>query len=177
MGISFEALPSLRSTGPLHENFSATGGSTHSEGFAVRFHSDVSGSWVGNFQPGLSGISTVCMHPNGIHVLVIVGGDGYVIDVDEKCAVDTFGGMISHILEVPDSVDLIFAEEVWLERYGVNGTIWRSERISWDGFRAMRIENGRVSGEAYTPLGDSWMGFAARLSDGAVEGGSFVENS
>ena len=176
MAISFEALASLPTAGPLHENFSSSRCGMHSEGFVVRFHSDITGTWVGNFQRGPSGISDVRLHPNGTHVIVVAGGDGYVIDVETKRALSTFGGMISHILPIPGTSDLIFAEEVWLERFGVNGTVWQSERISWDGFRAVKIEAGWVSGEAYTPLGDRWTRFSVRLSNGSVEGGSCNES-
>ena len=168
-GISFEALADFSATESLPEHFSLYDAGMDGEGFLVRFHSEPSGTWIGSFQCGLSGLSTVRMHPNGKHALVIAGGNGYVIEVETKQAIERFGGMILEVLPIPDGSDLIFAEQVRLERFGPNGVVWRSERLSWDGFRAMRIEEDVVFGESYTPLGDSWTSFTVKLSDGSVD--------
>ena len=64
----WEVLEGLPVYGPMAVPFSATGQGTHREGLVVRF-SPVTGTWVGNFQRGLTSLDDVCAHPDGRHVV------------------------------------------------------------------------------------------------------------
>ena len=67
----YEILPSLPSTGPMHEQFSATGMGMHSEGFVVRLHPSTGESWGGNLQGGLGGCEGVFHEPGSDQLIVV----------------------------------------------------------------------------------------------------------
>jgi len=72
----WEVLDGLPAYGPMSEPFSTTGQGMHREGLVDRFFPPT-GSWVGNFQRGLSSLDEVFAHPDGRHVVVVAGGTGY----------------------------------------------------------------------------------------------------
>lgn len=169
----FEVLPGLPPYGDWPEAFTATGQGRHREGYVVRFESDGAASWVGNFQPGLSSLDTVLQHPNGRELLVIVGGQGYVVDPSNRAKREYFGAQIEMALEVPELNSVVFGNGLWFESLGPEGWRWRSERISWDGMRDLRREGLRLIGEAWSPLEDSWLPFELDLQSGGFSGGSY----
>src|SRR4051794_19170072 len=98
----FEVLPGLPAYGPSAEPFTATGQGAHREGFVVRFTSPDGGSWVGNFQRGLSRYDDLQAHPDGRNVLVVAGGQGYVVDPADRARRDYFGAQIDTALRRDD---------------------------------------------------------------------------
>jgi hypothetical protein len=52
-----------------------------------------------------------------------------------------------------------------------------TERISWDGIRALSISRGSVTGEAYDLIKNTWMPFQVDLASGRISGGSYPEYS
>jgi hypothetical protein len=148
---SFRILPGLPGTGPWPEQFSSGGGSTHREGFVVEFFPPMQPSWVGNFQNGMGGCSAVFSFPSGGPVAVVAGGEGYLVAPVGRRLLRTFGGSISSALTVPEADLLIFANDTELEAWDANFMHWRTRRISWDGIRELRVENGSIKGLAYSP--------------------------
>ncbi|WP_146588924.1 hypothetical protein [Posidoniimonas polymericola] len=173
MEARYEILPGLPSTGPMPEQFSATGMGKHSEGFVVRFHSSAGDPWVGNFQGGLGECEGVYREPGLRHLIVVSAGQAYVVDPEERALVRTFGGGICHVLPVPDLELLVFDNGIWLEGMGASGLAWKTRRLSWDGFRELRVAGSSLFGEAYTPMGDSWHEFEVDLETGEAVGGSY----
>jgi hypothetical protein len=57
---------------------------------------------------------------------------------------------------------------------GRDGLLWATQRISWDGFRNIRLGHEIVEGEAWSPLDDRWSPFRVNLADGSVVGGSYT---
>jgi hypothetical protein len=166
----WEVLPGLPATGPLAEPFSATGLGTHSEGLVVRFVPELESPWTGNFQPGLGGASGVFNHPNGRDIIVVSMGQAYIVDPQSRKLVAAFGGSLSFVLSVPELSMLVFADGVAFETIGPSGPMWRSVRVSWDGFRAFERRELSLHGEAYSPLDDQWHPFVLDLRSGSVEG-------
>ncbi|TWT74503.1 hypothetical protein Pla123a_33260 [Posidoniimonas polymericola] len=56
---------------------------------------------------------------------------------------------------------------------GASGLAWKTRRLSWDGFRELRVAGSSLFGEAYTPMGDSWHEFEVDLETGEAVGGSY----
>jgi len=170
----WEILPGLPVYGPMAEPFSSTGQGTHREGLVVSF-CPPTGSWVGNFQRGLSSLDEVFAHPNGRHVVVVAGGTAYVVDSDRHSLVEHFGGQIEQILIVPANGLVLLGNGLWFEALGPAGTAWRSRRISWDGMRKVSLSGTVVRGEAYAPEGSdgTWHPFELDVMTGAVSGGSY----
>jgi hypothetical protein len=160
-------VPGLPGEGPWPEQFTHDDMPTHSEGLAVRFDQDDGSHWIGNFQPGISEVSTVRVHPNGSDALVIARGQGYVVAVTERRLLDTFGGYITAILEVPGENVVVFADsDVAFEAISVAGELWRTKRISYDGFRNLRIAGDQILGEAWSPVDDRWFLFTVDIRTG-----------
>ncbi len=99
----FRVLPGLPATGDWPEQFSATGRGTHREGFVVEFLPEKRPPWIGNFQPGLTPYHVVLPLPNGTSLIVIAGGQAYVIDPDERRLLTTVGGQIDAALAAPEA--------------------------------------------------------------------------
>ncbi len=170
----FEILPGLPGTGPLPEQFSPTGKGLHREGLVVRFLPELTTTWVGNFQRGLTSFDSVLDHPNETDVVVVAGGRGYIIRPETKQAVESFGAMINAVFKVPELKLLVFECVVDFECYGKGGKLWRSRRISWDGMRNLRVDGTKLYGEAWSPLEGIWKEFELDIPSGECTGGSYV---
>jgi hypothetical protein len=129
----FRVLPGLPATGPWPEQFNAGGGGTHREGFVVEFAPEGKPTWVGNFQPGMTGYNAVLPHLDGTSLIVIAGGQAYVIDPEERRLLSAFGGSLNLALAVPQENLFVMGNGIWLEGWDNRGMRWRSRRISWDG--------------------------------------------
>ena len=139
---------------------------------SVEFDSGAGGaSWVGNFQRGNTSLDAALAIPGSSRVLVIAGGEAYEVEPSSRSCVRMFGGSIEELLEHDGR--LVLSNGIWLEAFGAEGFIWRSRRISWDGFRNLRVEEGEVLGEAWNPFEDECVPFAVDLSTGEVRGGSY----
>jgi hypothetical protein len=169
----FEVLTGLPPYGPTAEPFSAAGGGTHREGYVVRFTDSDGGRWVGNFQRGLGGIHAVYEHPDERRVIVISGGQGYVVDPDDRTQREYLGGQIEDVLLVPGRGVLV-GNGLWFVLVGPGGTLWTSGRISWDGMRRLRVDGLSLNGESWDPLTESWIPFELDISTGHPTGGSFA---
>ena len=174
--LNWEILDGLPVYGPPAEAFSATGLGKHREGLVVRIHAS-SGSWVGNFQRGMSSCDRVLEHPDGRHVLVIAGGTAYVVDPEHRQLVGHFGAQIVYVFPLPGEAILLLGNDLWFEAIGSEGLRWRSRRISWDGLRHVVLDGNQLRGEAYAPEGPegAWYPFQLDVLTGTVTGGSYYE--
>ncbi|MBS0193226.1 MAG: hypothetical protein JSR34_03205 [Proteobacteria bacterium] len=170
---SFEALSGLPPYGPLALSFSATGMGSHSEGFVVRFIPASGETWIGNFNPGLSSLSTVVCHPNEAHIIVVAGGTGYVVDPISRQVLSNFGGQITLAQELSAHQAVLFGNGLWFELLGRDGFAWRSNRVSWDGMKDIAITEQHIIGKAWC-FDDTWHEFKVSLASGAAEGGAYV---
>jgi hypothetical protein len=170
---SFERLPGLPPTGPPPEQFSPDGRGHHREGLAVRVTPATGDPWVGNFQRVGTSFDGVFLHPDGNHLLVIAGGQGYVVNPSSRVASTIGQGAIAGVHEIHDSRLLILdLQGLAFEALGPEGTRWRSKRLSWDGFKNVVVSRDAITGEGC--LGDFWAEFTLDLHTGAATGGADV---
>jgi hypothetical protein len=169
----FEILAGLPGEGPLPEYFGATESGRFREGFVVRFFPVEGEAWVGNFEPGLTGLNEVIETSATGPITVIAGGQGYDLDSDRRACVRKFGGSIEVTLYVPEIEAVVVGEGIELEAIGAAGTIWKSPRLSWDGMRSLSKAGTTLTGEAYDPMTDEWKGFVVDLRTGEAVGGSY----
>lgn len=127
--------------------------------------------WTGNFERGATSFDFVGHQPGSGYVIVIAGGSGYVVDPETRLCIRTFGTAIDGVWELEDG-SLLTSNGLWLELLDGSGIRWQTRCISWDGFRSIRIQSGRVTGEAWNPVDDTWDPFAVSLETGEAEGGS-----
>ncbi len=170
----WKILDGLPPYGSMAEPFSEMGQGAHREGLVVKFYPPT-GSWVGNFQRGVSSLDEVFIHPDGQHVVVVAGGTVYVIDVEDHQLITHYGGDIEQIILVPANGLVLLGDGIRFEAFDSTGTVWRSRRISWDGMRNVSLTGTIVRGEAYAPWGPHgmWYPFEVDALTGAVSGGSY----
>ncbi len=170
----FKILEGLPATGDLPIQFSSTGMGMHSEGLVAEFWSESSNeSWIGNFQRGNNLFDHAVQHPNLVDVLVIAGGEAYVVNPGGRTLQETFGGTFETIIAVPDQSLFILGTSVDFEALGSKGRARRSARIALDGITSMKLENGMLTGEAYT-LEDQWIPFTLDVASGEFTGGANI---
>jgi hypothetical protein len=174
MDFALEALTGLPTYGPPATSFSPAGKELHSEGLVVRFTASDGASWVGNFQRGGCYYDRIDHHPNEKDVLIIAGGQGYVVDPANRRLVALLGGGIVDLFGHPLQRAVVLNQQnLSFAAVGLTGNIWHSRRISWDGFRSVKIVGTKLSGEAWSPHNDEWRPFVLDLETGAVDGGSY----
>ena len=170
MTARFQVLPGLPPYGPLPKHFPSSSG-RYREGLVLEFQGE-NDVWIGNFISGATGFSSVFDHFDGRSVIVIAGGQGYLVDVAAQDVTSTFGGDLTGIVDSGTHL-FVFSTFTTLAAYGSTGLKWRIRRLSWDGFRSFRVNNGIVHGEAWTPCGDHWIEFSVDLSTGEATGGAY----
>jgi hypothetical protein len=171
MPTRLEGLAGLPPHVPSLVQFSAGGSGTHREGFVVQF-GDGAGVWVGNFQRGVTGFDLALVHPDGESVIVVAGGQGYVIDPSSRQLTETFGVDVTGMIQ-SGAEQLVFSRFTDLEAFGRDGARWRTRRLSWDGLRSVRVEDGDLVGEGWTFAGDQWIAFRVDLDSGTAIGGAY----
>ena len=158
--------------GPLPTAFPAEWGRLGREGNVVKFETQL-GTWVGNFKPGLGGVTRAGVNPNGRQAVVIAAGDLWVVNPDTRDG-EFLLPAIDAALEVREPDGWIFSRQgLALAQFGPEGIIWHTRRLSWDGFNQLSIGHGEVKGLAWSPLDDKWYPFRVDLGTGKSTGGSF----
>ena len=174
--MKFEVLPGLPAVGPYPDQFAPEGRPTHSEGFVVRFILGDGSSWVGNFQRCLSRFDVVVPHPNEVDLLVIAGGQAYVIDATSRKRKNVFGGAIvgAHVV-AERSLVILNHQNIAFEAIGVAGRAWESPRLSWDGFKEVLVDSEKIRGLAWK-WDDTWHKFEIDVATGRSLGGSIQQD-
>ncbi len=86
---------------------------------------------------------------------------------------EAFGGCLQVVQEVPEAPMLLFGDPVLFEAIGPSGRVWRSVRISFDGFRRLTRRDLKLYGEAYSAVGRGWHPFVLDLASGTVDGAAY----
>lgn len=165
-------LPGLPGDGEFPRQFSATGQGMHREGYVVEFTPSGDPSWVGNFQPGGGILTGIFEFLESQSVLVVARGQGYLVDAQTGALLGQYESDIAIALPITAGVLVGTSTDFSAYRGGIR--VWRTRRISWDGFRNLSIKTDNVLGEAWC-FDDSWHKFKIELANGEVEGGSYYE--
>ena len=172
--MSFRVLQGLPAYGDTAQTFPAAFGRLGSQGFVVEFAPSDAATWVGNFRPGLSLFSGAYSHPDGKHVFVVAGGSGYVVDPLTRHMDLEVGGAIVGVWELMNPRSLLLNHQgLFLERIGPLGRLWCTRRLSWDGFRDLKVGTDSVTGLGWG-LGDAWLPFTVDLRTGHSDGGAYT---
>ena len=108
--------------------------------------------------------------------MVIAGGLAYVMAGDNEKPTTTFGLTIESAIRIGDE-RIIALESHYLMEVSATGVLWGSPRISWDGIRDVKIENGLLTGMSFDPMDSSneWVPFSINLATKEVVGGSYAK--
>jgi len=174
----YEILDYLPAYGDMYISISDNNESFYSEGFVVRFYKSNGKSWIANFKLGGTHLKAVFDFPEHNKIIVIAGGLGYIMNPESEKPVSFFGYAIDDILQT-ENKSLVCADGIsFLIIDNTTGEIWRSERISWDGFRNLKYNNNIISGQSYDPTNSnqSWSDFTFNILTKEVIGGSYTES-
>jgi hypothetical protein len=171
----FEILPGLPPNGPLAEAFPRMWGQGGREGYVVEIRPDGNATWIGNFRPGALAFSGAYRHPNGHDLLVVSGGQGYIVDPGTRESRDEIGGgAIERVWVLARGASLLLQHQgLFFELLGPRGTVWHTRRLSWDGFKNVALSQGRLAGQGWDAISGEWRDFAVDLDAGASQGGGY----
>jgi hypothetical protein len=172
----YESLDGLPPYGPMYVSVTAESDEPFfSEGFVLRLFKSDGTSWVANFRPGWTKYSKVFDFPTHRTVVVIAGGQGYIMSPDDEKPKHTFGLTLTDVLQT-DNGSLVCANNtdiIFLDNS--TGQLWRSERISWDGIKEMKISGDILYGKSYDPTNSiqEWSDFSINLTTKEITGGTW----
>jgi hypothetical protein len=149
-----------------------------SEGYVVKFYKDDGSTWIANFPQGLSSLSFVKEIPNNNSILVVAGGDGYLMNPNHTKPIQEFNYFADEMVERDDGRLILasLAEIIFLDE---NANIeWETRRISWDGIKDLKLNGNILTGYAYD-IGkydennddNAWVKFTIDLDTKEIEGG------
>jgi hypothetical protein len=108
-----------------------------------------------------------------MRVLVIANGALYEVDPEHPEPIAESACCVTGIWPIQSMKAILFARDhISLMLWTARGREWDTGRLSWDGFRKVRIEGDRVEGEAWSAPGDSWPPFQVNLQTGEYSGGA-----
>lgn len=170
----YEILDGLPTYGPMYIPISGDGIPFYHQGFVVRFFKSDGTNWVANFKTGRTKYSIAFEIPATGKIVVIAGGQGYIMTPDLQKPLQTFGYAITEVLTTYDK-RFVAADNTDLEIINSDATIWRSERISWDGIKDLVVNDKIVSGLSFDPMyySDEWVNFSINLDTKEIIGGSY----
>lgn len=170
----YEILDGLPPYGTMYIPIAEDGMEFYYEGYVVRLFRSDGTTWVANFKTGETNYSSVFEIPKTDIIVVIANGQGYTMTPDLQKPVDIFGHAITQVISTNDG-RLIAADITNLVIINSDATIWRSERISWDGIKDLTLLDNIISGLAYDPMhvSDEWINFSFNLDTNEFIGGGY----
>ena len=102
-------------------------------------------------------------------------GQCYIVNPETREA-DPLKLIIIDLIEVPTLNLLLLQDPHSFTALSRAGILWETRRISWDGFRKLRIDVEHLLGEAFIPYGDPWRPFNLDLISGEVVGGDYLKD-
>jgi hypothetical protein len=114
--------------------------------------------------------------PNRHDAVVIAVGDLWVVDGVERSAKLVLHA-IETVFEVRDPEGWVFSRQgLALARFGPDGLMWHTGRLSWDGFDQLKVLGSEVMGLTWSPMDNRWYPFRVDLTTGRSTGGVFDED-
>jgi hypothetical protein len=169
---TLRVLPGLRGAGPAPVPFRFAGTSPF-EGLVVEFVGIGGGEWVGNFQRAIGTKDAVLFAPlRTDQAIVVSGGMGYVVELDTRTLVRSFGGALNELFYLPSREVVIYGNGLWFECEGPDGLVWKTPRLSWDGTEDVRLDGRFLRGSAFDVNDQAWHRFSVNIETGDVEGGA-----
>lgn len=173
----YKILNGLPPYGPMYVPITGSEEPFYSEGYVVKFRKRDGEEWVANFSSGWTDYYKIFDFPEHNMVVVFAGGQGYIMNPDEQKPIMTFGLSIKEVILKEDG-SLICSDDIHiLVLDNTTGDIWKSDRISWDGIKDLKLVGNKLSGETYDPTSSNqpWSAFELNLETREVKGGSFQE--
>lgn len=130
-------------------------------------------SWIGGFECGPGRLTGLFATPSPDVVCVVAKGQGFWVPVLAPGDVEIIRSIpIEDVIAVPGKRVLVFADYTELEAYGGGGSLWRTERLSWDGLKITKVTAEVIRGTAWDSPANRDVAFSVDTETGASEGGS-----
>lgn len=171
----YEILDGLPTSGPMYIPVSVSRKEFYSQGFVVRFFKSDGSDWVANFELGLGGLSGVYELPDKPDVLVVFAdGTCYFMTPDSTRPIETINGGFQQLI-ISDKAQLVLIDYTDFTVIQPDGEHWSSERISFDGFKDVKLIGNLVSGLAFDPMdrNNEWTEFTLNIETKEITGGSY----
>ncbi|MDG4715063.1 hypothetical protein [Winogradskyella marincola] len=173
-GKYFDILNSLPAYGEMYVPISEDNVPFYSEGFVIRFYKSDGEDWVANFQTGWTEFNYVHEFETNPNILVVAGGTCYLMNPNKKEPINVFGVGFQNYLKT-ESNQIVLQDLTDLTVVEPNADYWRTERISWDGIKDLKLNGKFVTGLSYDPMNskEEWVEFIVDLENREVKGGSY----
>ena len=110
----------------------------------------------------------------GHDVLVISGGQGYVVEPDARALVKTLEAAIQSVhVRAGGQLVILDRQGIAFEAIGKSGWLWHTRRLSWDGFRKVTFVDDELTGEGWNAIDQQWQSFKVDLRTGRSVGGAY----
>jgi hypothetical protein len=107
-------------------------------------------------------------------ILVFAGGQGYLVNPESRSIEKYIGGAVLSVQRIEDPDALVLNHQnLAFEAIAASGTLWRTKRLSWDGFRNVEYSADTITGEGWNAFGDTWEPFVVSLKSGQASGGAY----
>lgn len=153
-GRRYEILEGIPPYGPMYVSVTQDGKPYSQEGFVVRFFKSDGSNWVANFETGWTKLRSVVELDGNENILVVSDGLCYLMSPDSEKPFEVFGIDFTELLDL-DSNRSALCGGTDLTILEPDGTYWRSERISWDGFKDLTADGHVVHGLSYDPTNEA----------------------
>ncbi len=173
----YTVLKELSPYGRMYTRISADKKPFYSEGYVVKFKKSDGEEWIANFRPGWTDYDNVFDFPENNLIVVLAGGQGYIMDPDEEKPKMTFGLTITAVIQNDDG-SLICSDNVHILVLDKSSSeLWKSNRISWDGIKNLKLLKNKLHGQSYDPTNSKqpWSNFTLDLETKEINGGSFQD--
>jgi hypothetical protein len=135
-------------------------------------------AWIGSFEIGHMSVSTIVMMPDDKHLFVSAKGAGYIIELKSRALVEEIGTDIAGVMsDYARTLFIVDHDGRRLEAFGKNGRLWKTDIISFQGFRDTAITDTSITGELRHPSRPGWTRFSVGLATGEVGFGVGGEGS
>lgn len=147
---------------------------TTSDGITARFQPAQSEPWLGYFpKPSWSNkLTPLFSTPVADNILFCGGESTLVVPTSDPANFRDLGILtVESVLPAPelDAMVLTCFTDIYL--FDGHSVIWRSPRVSWDGFDDLKVDGHVLSGRAWDAPTDTFIPFEADLAARLVKGG------
>lgn len=129
--------------------------------------------WVGEFESGFGGVTTVVATPSLDAVCVVSDGYAYYVDTldPHKCViVPSFP--VKHVRRIPGRDILLFVDLDHLTAFGPKGLLWETSQVSWDGIELIDLSSTSIRGKGWNAAEHRDVEFVVDCDTGTTQGGA-----
>lgn len=85
---------------------------------------------------------------SAFHVIVIAGGQGYIVHVRNGLLLKHFGGDIENLISIPELGSTLVSHVLWLRLFNGEAEVWCTERLYLEGIRRIQVSlaDGFITG-------------------------------